>query len=169
MQASLSCSTCLQALILPDDELANMGLKYSLIRSKDRGGLLMPSVTVVKLVEASEKAFQVLAIENSTSGLSGDRNLHLRLLRMTSRYSTTTHLTFYTLEQHDVESTEPGGEVHSSQLRKKICELYLGIRLKSYSKVYNTEVIQAGKVGARQKACKVLLFQGLQCSTLLPP
>ena len=121
----------------------------------------MPALTVIKLVEASEKAFRILVIEGSKDGLSGDKNLHLRLLRMISRYNTTTGLTFQSLWEHDAEVTVPGDESHSHQLRKKICELYLRIRLKSYALVFNTEIIQKGKAGMRQKASKVLQFQGL--------
>jgi hypothetical protein len=138
---------------------------FQLIASKNRGGLVVPSSSVVVIVRASEKAFRLIACQSNLSGgpcqISSHSNLSKLLVVAINRSLTDADL-FPSLGSHDMENADiVSNDLHSTQLKKQIIDKYLTLRLRTYGKHYTQTVIQNSKAGIRQQANKLVLFQNL--------
>ena len=131
---------------------------YQLISLKNGGGLKPPSKTVVKLVEVCERAFRILIAGEGHKSLPRAAQMK-KLTKSVFRFNQ--DIQFPGLDKHDLENVCENSELHSTQLKKKVCESFLKTRLLCYGQSYYTEVIQAGKFGKRQHLNKTVLFESL--------
>lgn len=158
LSEKINCAQCLSALTTELSAHNSLNPGYQLIASKQRGGLKVPSDTVVKLVSVCEKSFRL-----QISGKGGDKilrskNLSLHLHTLISRYE---NVPSFDLADHDLETACFTEELHSTQLRKQVCKSYVDLRLLTYGKRYCNEILQTGKTGKRQQLTKLILFQNL--------
>ena len=117
-----------------------------------------PSKTVIKLIEACEKAFRILIAGESHKSIPRQSYIK-RLTKTVLRFNQDTQ--FPNLDRHDLENVCENSDLHSTQLKKKVCEQFLTVRLQCYGQSYYNEVIQAGKFGKRQHLNKTVLFESL--------
>ena len=167
LRTKMSCAICVNALTqtrlttqqLPTSHHSSLDL----ILSKDRGGLVFPSESVIHIIRTAEKAFRVAVAgcQPGTDKISSDRRLRLILSMGINRHLHAVSL-FPTLHDHDVNDTDISMEdMHSTQLQKKIVAKYLSLRFRTYGKHYTKSVIQLNKEGVRQQHNKLVLFQNL--------
>ena len=164
LSGKVTCQICANALLKSRDEDhaydAPTLAAYRLISSKQRGGLLVPSETVLKLVEACEKCFRIMVCGHSGDSISSLKNIDLLLFKAVLRYQDSARI-FFDLGRHDIETWTVSDDMHSTQLQKQVCKAFLNIRLKTYGQRYYHEVVQRGKAGKRQQLNKLVLFQNL--------
>jgi hypothetical protein len=146
LKEKLVCYECLMALQTNDLDIAVFP-HLRLIQSKQRGGLVLPSTPVVQLIELCEKTFRQIVCQEEKQ-ISSQKGIKKMMLRVVSQ----TDVEFPTLDAHDLETNKPELDLHSTQLKKAVCETYLRVRLLTYGQKYFTDVIQRQNIGKRQKA-----------------
>ena len=69
---------------------------------------------------------------------------------------------FCCLDEHNFD-TEFGlaEDLHSTQLTKKIIDMYMKIRLLRYAQYYSQNKLKKDKEGKRQQLTKLIIFNGL--------
>jgi hypothetical protein len=166
IRKTISYATCFEALTEDCSVMdhafgaANVNPSLRLIAKKQRGGLFVPSGPVIALIRDSEKAFRLLVSGEKNDKIPNDKLLKLKVFQTVTRYSK--EVSFERLSGHDLENCNPGEDLHSVQLKKKICELYLEVRLITYGKKFSTEIMQKpSNLGKRQQLNKLVLFQSL--------
>ena len=164
MMETLQCQTCCSALVQKE----NFDHMYSdycqesleLIWRKDQGGLIVPSKSVISVVQTCEKAFKLLLVDESSLSIQKENHMALKLFLIAERYQNILSSTFQDLEQHDLETSNHGSDFHSRQLRKEISHHYLRLRLYSQAKTLNEE-IRGSDCGKRQSLSRLLVFKNL--------
>ena len=156
----ISCVQCSESLLhnLPNLHNDHGYGRYilpslSLINSKNRGGLIIPSKSVVDIVIKSDKAFRIYI------GTKSKMNKHT-MLNMIYSSIISTNL-FSELADHDKENEQINEDMHSSQLIKKIIKKFLKLRLFAYTKQYNKDILHKDSIGKRQQSTKLVLFSGI--------
>ena len=105
----------------------------SLIKLKNSGGLLYPSVDVIKIIRACEKVF--------VSMISGDDFKNPKLMNKGSKLKERMRnivtrsigdQVFLSLKDHEFNIELGTEDLHSLQLTKKIADCYLNMRLLRY-------------------------------------
>ena len=129
---------------------------------KNRGGLFLPSKDIYEIVHTSEKVFRVAVsgIDTNNPKISSRKNIKKILVNTINQHLANKGL-FPMLQDHDIEHEILTEDLHSSQLTKKIIEKYVNIRLLTYGKHYNKDVLHRDKIGVRQQATKLVLFKGI--------
>ena len=158
LSEKLNCGPCLSALTTEPNENNSSKPGYRLIASKQRGGLKVPSETVIKIISVCEKSFRLQIAGKEGNKIMRSKNLSLHLHTLISRCE---NVPSFDLGQHDLETACFTEDLHSTQLRKQVCKSYVQLRLLTYGKRYCNEVIQAGKTGKRQQLTKLIIFQNL--------
>ena len=153
----LNCQECAAALLEKENILA---YHNSLTNLKNRGGLVIPSIDVVRILKKCEAFFRVYV-----SGCTGDlqiscvKNIKGILANKIQRELFSDGL-FRSLLNHDYENCFITEDLHSTQLTKKIIDYFLRIRFFRYGQRYSSEM-KKSKHGLRQQLNKSVLFQGL--------
>ncbi len=158
MRQKLSCIVCAHALTESPNLHAD-DPHLQLILAKQQGGLLVPSKSVWKLVNRSERAFCLLVAESSAD-ITAKKNIGL-LLFNTVMHQGQSYECFPDLSSHDIETASGAEEFHSTQLKKIICQHLISLRLYTHGQKYCKEHIQQHEVGQRQKLTKTTLFQNI--------
>ena len=161
IRPQISCTQCSEALTNQHTEYGHndhcytrwMSPSLSLISSKNRGGLVVPSKSVLKIVDKSNKLFQ-LSIKLK-SKINKNTMLHQIYSCMIFENL------FPELEEHNKENEPVNEDMHSSQLVKKIIKKFLKIRLFAYTKQYNKDILHKDNIGKRQQSTKLILFSGI--------
>lgn len=168
----ITCTECARALLLKSKKSSSVHdhnyshfqttTSLSLISLKNRGGLVLPSNGVTKIIFASERAFQVLIHETRSKKqkISSRRNLKTIMVHLINQELAEKSL-FPELNEHDVDHEAITEDLHSSQLIKQIIEKYINLRLSTYGKQYNKDILHKNKIGVRQQSTKLVLFQGI--------
>ncbi len=156
LRTKLECLDCIAALYTNELDPADFP-HLGLICSKQRGGLLVPSQTVIKLIELCEKAFRQIVTGGNNLRITNEKHLLQKLLRITSQ----TDIDFHVLDHHDLETAKEDFNLHSTQLKKAVCTSYLRMRLLTHGQKYYTDVVQRKNVGKRQKLTKSIIFSSL--------
>ena len=149
------CQTCCDALITKSEK----HLYLSLIALKDNGGLVYPSIDVVKIISLAERVFRqfVSGTDAENLNISSDKKLYLKLLTKTV-YEATISGIFSELFPHDLQyACNLDEDLHSTQLCKTIAGNYLSLRLARYGQEF---MIEKKEVGKRQHSNKMLQFSG---------
>ena len=68
---------------------------------------------------------------------------------------------FPILDQSHLENEYGSEDLHSTQLMEMVITKYLDIRMYSYGKFFEQNVLKRGKIGVRQHSNKLVLFKGL--------
>lgn len=131
---------------------------YGLVSSKQRGGLKIPSKTVVKLVSVCEKMFRIYVSGKDGKNLQNRQKISHFLYCQVSRFCANIE---FQLGQHDLETATLEDDLHSTQLKKTICQRYIMVRLLTYGQRYYTETIAAKQSGKKQKLNRTAIFQNL--------
>ena len=166
--AKINCPECARALVIDTNEKAIVHDHYhsnshapsslSLIRLKNRAGLIFPSASVVKVIFVSERAFKVAACKTKSKqkAVSSNKNLKAIIVHLINQELTRENL-FSELNEHEALTED----MHSSQLVKKIIEKYTTIRLLTCGKEYTRNILHKDKIGVRQQSTKLVLFKGI--------
>ena len=156
----IKCKPCMAALV--QDEKTAPGLEdYDLIAQKHRGGLILPSLGVLEQIKYAEKAFRVMIAGKDADQVCNIKLIPETLMALSRSCAPRRKALFPTLDQHDIETYAPEHDLHSTQLSKKIVELYVQIRVKAHAEHFNREYIEGRKAGTRQKLNKITLFGNL--------
>jgi hypothetical protein len=158
----VSCIVCANALQDPRNTLCLSDTAPTrFISCINRGGLVVPTKSVVQIVRTAEKAFK-LSVSGCGSKPEITSNSHLFKLLSTSvnRHLFTVSL-FESLLQHDLDHACITEDLHSTQLQKAIVNKYLLLRALTYGKDYTKRVIQRKKEGLRQQHNKLVIFNNL--------
>ena len=166
LQAKIAYEICHEALKLNAGSLdhgfggAHVNLALRLISKKQRGGLIVPAPPVIELVRNCEKSFRILVCGDQSDKLPNAKNLKLKLYSLVMKYNK--DVVFSSLLGHDMENSNDEMDLHSTQLKKKICETFLNVRLITYGQRYYKEILQKPEsLGKRQQLNKLVLFQSL--------
>ena len=149
------CPTCCDSLLSKSEKHQYL----SLIALKDKGGLVYPSLGVVKILSIAERVFRQFVSRTDPENLSinSDKKLHLKLLTKTV-YEATVSGIFGELFAHDMQyACNLDDDLHSTQLTKTIASKYLTLRLLRYGEEFMTEKKEVAK---RNHTNKMLHFSG---------
>ena len=160
IMTKISCPVCLRALFHEGNASdhsfdSNFSAGLSLIQSKDRGGLIVPSQSVMTIVFIAEKAFNASLVTGEIARVSKKSLVHVVNVALHEKNL------FPTLQEHDFDHEILTEDLHSSQLCKKIIEKYLDIRMSTYSRHFNRDILHRNKIGLRQQSTKLVLFKGI--------
>ena len=147
-----SCITMLQAKEALNSSFCRDPKSFTTFVSK--GGLKMCSLTVFKIVSASEKAFKHVIIKNS-SQTSND--IAFKCKYIINKHLSAKKISFF----HPIENEIGFEDLHESQVTKIIIERYLNIRLKHHAKNLTLKEIHNNRTTKRQKLSKIILFQNV--------
>lgn len=142
---SLSCDVCRASLVrdaIPPCHDEN----YHLLVLNNNGGLMIPSVGVVKVVRAAERV-----IRQGHSGLAPQGSVVLHMVREVLGTGDV-----FLLGEH-ISDTQFGIDNHHSNLVKLVVSAFLKIRMHHIAKNITLKH-QSGST--RKKVCKTVLFQG---------
>ena len=167
----ISCPECANALhfdsskaTIQDHHYSHFtGLPYlSLISLKNRGGLILPSKGVFQILVKSEKAFRVAVcgVDSRRPVISARKNLKSIMVNIIYQ-QLASDVIFPELNKHDLEHEILTEDLHSTQLIKKIIDKYVTIRLLTYGKHFNKDVLHKDKIGMRQQSTKLVIFKGI--------
>ena len=156
----VDCVFCCEALLQNPSENPSSYSFFQLLVNKQRGGLLVPSHTVLNIMRSAEKAFRV-AISETKSKITSDSHLALKLHRLILEYQGSSRIQFPNFGDHDLDMASSDKDLHSTQLTKLVIKEYVRIRLKTYGKRFHESVIKSNVLGKRQKLNKSIIFQNL--------
>ena len=144
--------------------ISNKSVKHralSLIALKDKGGLVYPSDSVMKVLNMSERVFKqfVSGLTPGNFQIIKTRNLHQKLVgKVVSELSPSV---FANLWRHDMENSNINEDFHSTQIIKSIALKFFMLRLMRYGQEYTQSVLKLKLIGKRKQLNKLILFQGL--------
>ena len=146
----IKCPVCLSALTLQSDDIFD---NFMFISFKNKGGLIKPSDSVVRICESTE-----LFIQRILNCNDGALPQHSNNFVSTLTLSVVTELTekniFLDLNDHMLESTVQSNHVYT--LMKCITQCFIKIRMHALARSY-TEKITGKKV--RKQLSKLVLFK----------
>ena len=156
MLTRISCVECANALIYSQsstdhDHFYTLPPSCMFISSKDRGGLVQPSASVLRIVLASESCIKSL--------ISNPSKLNKYII--INSVNGSIQNPFPVLDAHDTDHEILSEDLHSTQLTKTIISYYIKIRLHSYEKQFNKDKLHKNKIGLRQQSTKLLIFKGI--------
>ena len=131
----------------------------SLVNRKDRGGLIHSSYGTYKVVLTCEKLFKVNVL-NTSIKISTDNYLVKRMVQEVvcscdwNRY-------FPSISDHGFQINTGFEDDHLTQIVKRISHKYLNMRLHTYGKRYNREVVNKGLPSVRHQLTKLILFKNI--------
>jgi len=151
MLTRISCVECANALTYSQsatdhDHFYTLLPSNMLISSKDRGGLVQPSSSVVRIVLASESCIKTV--------ISNPSKLNKNMI--INSVNGSIQNPFPELDLHDTDHEILSEDLHSTQLTKTIISYYIKIRLHSYEKQFNKDKLHKDKIGLRQQSTKLL-------------
>ena len=164
LMGSVSCESCSEALIQAkrpkynDHQYSNNFLEpHELLTTvKDRGGLLIPSASVFNTVKQCERTFMAAVILNPAADIA-NKALKLCLLATFRRQI---------IEEQPVSlfangfcDIEVGMLSHQQQLINMIAEKFFDLRLKHYSRKYNSIIINNNLASDRNKFSRMVIFR----------
>lgn len=148
----LKCDVCASRLIksLSEHEhdyicISNTSIE-KFVRLKNRGGLKWPSISVFKIIKATEQE-----LKRITSNFD---NVFIKNLFMKIIHSVTKRMYNIFNDMNICESEEIGGPSHRIHLLKMVSATYLKIRLFAYAKFRKDQ----GEVSKRHKFTKLTIF-----------
>ena len=168
----IQCPTCNAALYFNPEIMRavkdhyytafNSPVHFHLINSKNRGGLLFPSLHVIKIVNMCEKVFRVavMGVNSGKQEISSKKNLRFLMVHLINQ-ELAEECFFPELHDHINDHEILTEDMHSSQLLKKIIDRYVGLRLKTYGKHYTKDILHKDKIGVCQQSTKMVLFKGI--------
>ena len=163
----ITCFDCTQSLIIKKS-ISNIDHIYheqlpshdSLVKFKDRGGLIIPSDAAFKIVETAEKVFKINVIHSNQ--MANKKNLLKKLVIDTvSAYNWRHYFCPLSSDDHWFEVSIGFEDDHLTQLIKKISTKYFDIRLNTYAKIFTRENINKNKPSSRHHLNKMVLFQNI--------
>ena len=123
---------------------------------KQRGGIIIPSSAVLKIIKRSEAIFKRRVIE-STMGITSERNLDLKIQsEVLAQVGTNVfkNIGNYYADHHIGEGD------HLTSLLRMIIMKYITIWLKSYGKDYTQMVAHKNIPSTRHLLTKSVIFSG---------
>lgn len=163
LKGSVVCSSCSEAMLstccshndhayfLKDAPSDSPELLLTL---KNRGGLVMPSEGVYKLVKRCENIFKQTVVYDSS--MVGKTNIKQFLVALFFRSVNEDRPAVYFSHSCPIE---PGLLSHSQQLCKMIVSKFFDIRLKHFCKVYNRQKVMKGAGSDRQRLSRLVIFK----------
>ena len=136
----------------------------SFVSFKNRGGLVLPSSGVVKVLKVCENIFKLYIIDKSNINRNhfNSTNLMCKMLyHVKQQLAYKIYNIFPDLIAHDTDNDIGSESQHSGQLFLGISRKYFNMRLKRYGQQFTKDVIHKNKLGLCQKLTKTILFQGL--------
>jgi hypothetical protein len=167
----IECTLCAQSLTTTgivsslNDHLGyskslSLSHSHSFIAHKNRGGLILPSSGVVKIVETCEQAFRACVCGENSTSITAKQNINVLMLSVVLR-KLSPYVDIFPMLNNHFDHDHCYEDMHVVQLIKKIAARFLTIRLKTYGQRYYREVIEGLKSGLRQQSNKNVIFLGL--------
>ncbi len=165
MSKKITCNPCFTSLRCNDHSIIHdHGYSYSyatvtravslsLISSKDRGGLVTPSASVIGVVRIAEKFVKVALLK--------PRKINKKALAHSIFVESSSKRFFKDLDQHDIQNEAVVEDLHSTQIMKTIIDYHLKIRLHFHAVQYNKDELHKDTIGKRQQVEKMLTFKGI--------
>ena len=157
---NIDCQECAEALTSPRSDHEYCYLPHdhmSFVNRKDCGGLIYSSSGVYKVVLACEKSFKVNVL-NSTTKISVQSNLINRMVHEVIS-STDWSRHFPSISDHRFEIDVGFEDDHLTQVVKRVSSKYFNMRLHTYAKRYNREVVNHDTPSMRHQLSKLILFK----------
>lgn len=152
-----TCTSCFKMLIDNSENLHNYSQlnpqnPKSFVSFRSRGRLTFCSPIVYKIICAAEKEFKLLVIK-------GKRNVNVNyeVIKISNEYLHREGIKF----QHEISNEFGYEDLHESQMTKKIMEIYLKIRFKSYGKKLTLKHVHNNEATIRQKLNKIIHFKNV--------
>ena len=150
VRRTLKCEECLAALTTNENEVVQCTFAYNLISTKNRGGLVVPSISVVRVCEATERCVKrLLVISNGKM----PREHGIRNAISNAVLSEVGQSTFSCLDEHMFDCEVDSNHVFS--LIRYISACYSKVRFHHVVKMLN-EDLKENRI--RKKFSKLVLF-----------
>ena len=161
LMKTLKCTKCRSELLLnQDDPHALNTVEYPIHAKftlcKQKGGLLLPSPAVLKIVKATEVLFKK-RVQWQKKGITSEKNINLKI-----QYAILKQLgpnIFNSSSTHFFEHTIGEECNHLTSLVKLVTQKYLSLRLKTYGKRYTEMVVHQNEPSLRHELTKTILFR----------
>ena len=155
LKKKLKCPECVASLYQPAD---NNNITYgssSLTKCKAYGDLLIPSTSVFKVVNVTDRLVRTELMSWATITGSCISKIVLKTRSETKRSA------FSSLEQHSIESHILDSSLrddHITILIKSVAELHIKIIFHRFSRIYTDRVMRQNRPSRRQILTKQILF-----------
>ena len=157
----LSCASCRNELLLDTNDphalcMTSYPIAARFTLSKQKGGLIFPSSSVLKIVKATETIFRKRVVGTGVS-ITTEKNIDLKI-----QYAVIEQLgtqVFSDSHDHFFDHTIGQECDHLSTLLRIVIKKYLSIRLNTYGKKFNEMVIHQNRPSSRHILTKTILFK----------
>lgn len=119
-----------------------------------RGGLIDPSDDVFQIVNCTEKAFQFHIIQRNMMNVKNINNIIMHSVTVSLVNSNKCPFA----SSHPITEEFGCEEAHEVQIMKRVTEMYLNIRLKSFGKTHTLKFAKGNNTSIRSKLTKQILF-----------
>lgn len=146
----LKCEVCAESL---SDDDNTFDFRQSLIKVKDRGGLVKPSKCVTNVCKTTEKVLREQILKAGSQFLGKKEIMTMMVNKVLSTYAATQTNIFHSILDHTLE--QDFEENHRNLLIKSICQTYIVIRIYHETKRANNKDEKV-----RSFLTKTILFKG---------
>ena len=154
----VKCTKCRKELLLDVDDSHALKVNEYPVRARftksvQRGGLIMPSNSVLRLVKATEVIFKCRVIYNE-KGITAEKNLKLKIeTAVVEQFGLNifNHVDGHFFECHIGQERD-----HLTSLMRSVVEMYLDFRLKSYGKRYTEIMAHKNLPSSRHELTKTI-------------
>lgn len=163
LQGHVKCPECVSMLVSSDtsesfdhtyDFVEN---SRTLLDIKNRGGLVIPSNSVYQTVLNAEKIFRVCVLSHPEKYMNR-KNLKLKLITLFNDAVTQPTLHYFPTFAHS-HPVQLGELCHELQMTRELLGRFYDMRLKFYSKVYNSKVVNKSKGSDRSVLSRLIIFK----------
>ena len=157
----LQCANCRAELLLdPDDSHASHASSYPMFARftafKQQGGLIFPSVAVLKIVKAAETIFRSRVV-GQNMGINTEKNLDLKI--ECAVFAQLGPDIFNNVPGHFFEHRFGIESDHPSSLLRIVARKYINLRLKTCGKKFTEMVVHQKQPSTRHQLTKTILLQ----------
>jgi len=167
----LSCSECKKCLIPLPTQIPVNGHDYTaslyhkcgkapyFTTLVNKGGLQIPSTSVLKTIQYCEHIFRSLVITENSQYINNETNLKKKMIIQVCQ-----HFSLDSSEELFSNHEEGLNEMlleddHRTKLIKCVADKFLTLRLFTYGKKYTKEIVNQGNQSIRHKFNKLILFK----------
>ena len=157
----VDCEQCKEALLLDTENPHGQNMVFYPLQAKftcfkQTGGLLFPSIALLKILKAAEVIFRRRVIEQG-KGICFDKNLSAAILSaVVEQFGSAV---FDQSQEHFFDHSLSIEADHLTTLLRLVTEKYVLLCLKTYSKRFTEMVVHKNEPSLRHRLTKTILFK----------
>ncbi len=164
----LTCADCITSLTSQPSTNCDQdccGVRYNSAAAAsaftlfvNNGGLKIPSKSVFQIIEYAELVFKRNICKEGNS-ISNKKNLKKTMIMSVCHHFVDIHQVLFADHEEDINERVFEDE-HRTKLVKHCADQYFTLRLFTYAKRFNANVVQKGQQSDRHRLTKLILFKG---------